>query len=81
MDINKIDKMLVPVKPIGLTRQYGVMGLVLGKELHARLTSYCTKKGIPKAKPITPYLVVGLYGLGFLGLSCSFILFTSIIPP
>ena len=57
MDINKIDKMLVPVKPIGLTRQYGVMGLVLGKELHARLTNHCTKRGIPKAKLIRALII------------------------
>ena len=52
MDINKIDEMLVPVKRIGMTRLYGVMGISLGKGLHARLTKYCTKKSIPKSKVI-----------------------------
>ena len=52
MDIKKIDEMLMPTKPIGMTRLYGVMGIALGKELHARLTSYCIKRGIPKSKVI-----------------------------
>jgi hypothetical protein len=57
MDINKIDEMLIPAKRIGLTRQYGVMGLVLGKELHARLTSHCTKRNIPKSKVIRALII------------------------
>ena len=57
MDIKKIDKMIVPIKKDGLTRQYGVMGLCLGKELHARLTNYCTKKGIPKSKVIRALII------------------------
>ena len=52
MDIKKIDKMIVPIKKDGLTIQYGVMGLCLGKELHARLTKYCTKERIHKSKVI-----------------------------
>ena len=57
MDTRKIDKMLLPIKPIGMTRQYGVMGLVLGKELHKRLTKYCTKKSIPKSKVIRALII------------------------
>ena len=57
MDINKIDEMLVPTKPIGITRRYGIMGISLGKELHARLTNYCTKKGIPKSKVIRALII------------------------
>ena len=57
MDIKKIDKMIVPIKKDGLTRQYGVMGLVLGKELHARLTNYCTKKNVHKAKVIRALII------------------------
>ena len=52
MDIKKIDKMIVPMKKDGLTKLYGVMGLCLGKELHARLTKYCTKERIHKSKVI-----------------------------
>ena len=52
MDINKIDEMLIPAKRIGMTRLYGIMGICLGKELHARLTNHCTKRGIPKSKVI-----------------------------
>ena len=57
MDINKIDEMLIPAKRIGMTKLYGVMGICLGKELHARLTSYCTKRGIPKAKLIRALII------------------------
>ena len=57
MDINKIDEMLVPAKRIGLTKLYGVMGICLGKELHARLTSHCTKRGIPKSKVIRALII------------------------
>ena len=57
MDIKKIDKMLVPKPIMGPTRQYGVMGLVLGKELHARLTNYCTKKNVHKAKVIRALII------------------------
>ena len=57
MDIKKIDKMIVPIKKDGLTRQYGVMGLVLGKELHARLTKYCTKASIHKSKIIRALII------------------------
>ena len=57
MDIKTIDKMLVP-KPInGPTKQYGVMGLVLGKELHARLTKYCFKANIHKSKVIRALII------------------------
>ena len=57
MDINKIDEMLVPAKRIGLTKLYGVMGICLGKELHARLTNHCTKRGIPKSKVIRALII------------------------
>ena len=57
MDIKKIDKMLVPTKPIGLTKLYGAMGLALGKELHARLTNYCTKKNVHKSKVIRALII------------------------
>ncbi len=57
MDIKKIDEMLVPTKPIGMTRLYGVMGLALGKELHARLTNHCIKRGIPKSKVIRALII------------------------
>ena len=52
MDIKKIDEMLVPLKQIGIAKLYGVMGISLGKELHARLTKYCTKASIHKSKVI-----------------------------
>ena len=57
MDINKIDEMLVPAKRIGITRLYGVMGICLGKELHARLTNHCSKRGIPKSKVIRALII------------------------
>ena len=57
MDIKKIDKMLVPIKRIGLTKQYGVMGLALGQELHARLTNYCNKVNIHKSKVIRALII------------------------
>ena len=57
MDINKIDEMLVPTKPIGMTRLYGVMGISLSKELHARLTNYCTKKNVHKSKVIRALII------------------------
>jgi hypothetical protein len=57
MDIKKIDKMLVPKPILGVTKQYGVMGLVLGKELHARLTKYCTKVNIHKSKVIRALII------------------------
>ena len=57
MDINKIDEMLIPAKRIGMTRLYGVMGICLGKELHARLTNHCTKRGIPKSKVIRALII------------------------
>ena len=57
MDINKIDEELKPIETNSNSRQYGVMGLVLGKELHARLTSHCTKRGIHKAKVIRALII------------------------
>ena len=57
MDIKKIDEMLIPAKRIGITRLYGVMGICLGKELHARLTNHCSKRGIPKSKVIRALII------------------------
>ena len=57
MDIKKIDKMLVPKPILGVTRQYGVMGLVLGRELQARLTKYCIKANIHKSKIIRALII------------------------
>mgnify|MGYP003639302955 FL=1 len=54
MNINEIDKLVEPKKPklINPTRMYGVMGLSLGAELHARLKKHCMKRGFPMAKLI-----------------------------
>ena len=54
MDINEIDKQIEPkkVKLISPTRYYGVMGLCLGADLHARLKKHCMQREIPMAKLI-----------------------------
>jgi|TARA_R100001244_G_scaffold125221_1_gene95205 hypothetical protein len=54
MNINEIDKLVEPkkLKLINPTRMYGVMGLCLGAELHARLKKHCMKRGFPMAKLI-----------------------------
>ena len=54
MNINEIDKLVEPKKPklISPTRMYGVMGLCLGAELHARLKKHCMKRGFSMSKLI-----------------------------
>ena len=54
MNINEIDKLVEPKKPklISPTRRYGVMGLCLGAELHARLKKHCIKRGFSMSKLI-----------------------------
>ena len=59
MDIDAIEKKLEQTaKPKqSLSKQYGVMGLCLGQELHSRLKNYATKKNIKMATLIKELLV------------------------
>ena len=50
MDIDKIDKQLQPKPSSGLTKQYGVLGVCLGKELYARLKGYSNVTKIPMSR-------------------------------
>ena len=50
MDINQIDKQLQPKPSSGLTKQYGVLGVCLGKELYARLKGYSNVTKIPMSR-------------------------------
>ena len=54
MDLKKINEQLTPKKPnpYNPTRRYGVMGLALGNELHARLKKYTIQKGFRMSKLI-----------------------------
>ena len=54
MNISEIDKLVEPKKPkhINPTRYYGVMGLCLGAELHARLKKHCMQRGFAMSKLI-----------------------------
>ena len=54
MDLKKINEQLKPKIPelINPTRKYGVMGLCLGYELHARLKKYTIQKGFSMSKLI-----------------------------
>ena len=54
MNIDEIDKLVEPKKPklMNPSRHYGVMGLCLGFELHARLKKHCLKRGFAMAKLI-----------------------------
>ena len=52
MDIDKIDKQLQPKPSSGLTKQYGVLGVCLGKELYDRLKGYSTITKIPMSRLI-----------------------------
>ena len=59
MDIDAIEKKLEQTaKPKqSLSKQYGVMGLCLGQELHSRLKNYAFKKNIKMATLIKELLV------------------------
>ena len=50
MDIDQIDKQLQPKPSSVLTKQYGVLGVCLGKELYARLKGYSTITKIPMSR-------------------------------
>ena len=54
MDIKKINEQLEPKisEYINPTKKYGVMGLCLGYELHARLKKYAMQKGFSMSKLI-----------------------------
>ena len=52
MDINKIDKQLEPKNETGLSKDYGVLGLCLDKELYARLKRYSIITKIPMSRII-----------------------------
>ena len=54
MDLKKINEQLKPKdpNPYNPTRRYGVMGLALGYELHARLKKYTIQKGFSMSKLI-----------------------------
>ncbi len=54
MDLKKINEQLKPKDPdqFSPTRKYGVMGLALGYELHARLKKYTIQKGFSMSKLI-----------------------------
>ena len=58
MDLKKINEQLEPKIPelINPTRKYGVMGLALGYELHARLKKYTIQKGFSMSKLIKIYI-------------------------
>tara|TARA_B100000073_G_scaffold5648_1_gene4880 strand:- start:1016 stop:1255 length:240 start_codon:yes stop_codon:yes gene_type:complete len=62
MDIDAIEKKLEQTaKPKkSLSKQYGVMGLCLGQELHSRLKNYAFKKNIKMATLIKELLVAYL---------------------
>ena len=62
MDIDAIEKKLEQTaKPKQtLSKQYGVMGLCLGQELHSRLKNYAFKKNIKMATLIKELLVAYL---------------------
>ena len=48
MDLKKINEQLKPKNPnpYSPTRRYGVMGLALGYDLHARLKNYAVKNNV-----------------------------------
>ena len=50
MDIDKIDKQLQPKQSSGITKQYGVLGVCLGKELYNRLKNYSNLTKIPMSR-------------------------------
>ena len=52
MDIDQIDKQLRPIRTTGLSKQYGVLGVCLGKELYDRLKGYSTITKIPMSRII-----------------------------
>jgi len=54
MNLEKINEELEPKIPelITPTRKYGVMGIALGYELHARLKKYTIQKGFSMSKLI-----------------------------
>jgi len=54
MDLKKINEQLAPKisEYINPTKKYGVMGLCLGYELHARLKKYTIQKGFSMSKLI-----------------------------
>jgi len=54
MNLKKINEQLEPkiVEYINPTKKYGVMGLCLGYELHARLKKYTMQKGFSMSKLI-----------------------------
>ncbi len=54
MDLKKINEQLKPKKPdpYSPTNRYGVMGLGLGGDLHARLKSYALKNNLKMSQII-----------------------------
>ena len=54
MDLKKINEQLKPkiLSDNNPSRKYGVMGLALGYELHARLKKYAIQKGFSMSKLI-----------------------------
>ena len=62
MDIQKIDKALEPRPSLGrsLTRKYGVMGLALGADLHARLKNHAESRKLKMGQIIKALLVAYL---------------------
>jgi len=62
MNIDQIDAELDKQKPksISVAAQYGVMGVCLGKELHARLREHAANERLPMSRIIKTLVEVYL---------------------
>ena len=62
MDIQKIDEALKPRPSLGksLTKRYGVMGLALGGDLHARLKNHAESRKLKMGQIIKALLIAYL---------------------
>lgn len=62
MDIQKIDEALKPRQSLGrsLTKRYGVMGLALGGDLHARLKNHAESRKLKMGQIIKALLIAYL---------------------
>lgn len=62
MNIDLIEEELNKYKPksVGVAAQYGVMGVCLGKELHARLREHAAEERLPMSRIIKTLVEVYL---------------------
>lgn len=62
MNIDLIEEELNKYKPksVGVSAQYGVMGVCLGKELHARLREHAAEERLPMSRIIKTLVEVYL---------------------